>query len=132
MTRSILVRLLPILTLFVGCTTTVVPSIDRCAIYNGTTTTLRNVELRHLPTKRGGGVSAILPGTSATVGFEATHMRATQAVMVWEEDGRRHRAVLELPAGSGGAGGGDATLVYGLYSGGRVTVRLQQEAENVP
>ena len=24
------------------------------------------------------------------------------------------------------------TLVYGLYSGGRVTVRLQQEAENVP
>ena len=106
-----------------GCRTPVI-TLSRVVVMNQTDEAISNVTVMHLPTRKQGNVSEILPGRDLVVEMEPTPMRATSAQVSWTDSQGPHRADLELPSGSSQESSG--TLVYSIAPLGRVVVFLSE------
>jgi len=102
--------------------------IRRGVIENMTEVILKEVEVLHLPTNVITSVSAVLPNTRAEIGFQPTQLRADSAVLRWTERGRQIEVQLEVPQVAQEGKKGSLTLVYRIFSGGRVTVQIEQNS----
>ena len=106
-----------------GCRTPVV-LLSRVVVMNQSDEAISNVTVMHLPTRKQGNVSEILPGRDLVVEMEPTPMRATSAQVSWTDSQGPHRVDLELPSGSSQESSG--TLVYSIAPLGRVVVFLSE------
>jgi len=59
--------------------------VDRVIIKNATVDKITDVKIRHKPTNKIGGVSAILPQKSLDIGFSPKPLIAVQAVIYWTD-----------------------------------------------
>lgn len=105
--------------------------IDRVLVQNGTNSQITDVEVRHEPTMKYGGVSAILPQEALDVGISKRPMLAKRAVISWVDgSGRKWQEAVQLPYHREVAQTEQAmNLVYVLQSSGRVTTYLQTSAK---
>ena len=99
--------------------------VSRGIIKNMTAVMLKEIELVHLPTNFITRVSAIYPKTDAEIGFRPATIRADIAVLSWVEKGQKMRVQLDIPQAGEDEDGQPLMLVYRVYSGGRVAVRLE-------
>lgn len=101
--------------------------IDRVLVYNATTETITDVQIRHEPTSRVGSVSLILPGKSLDIGFPRQPMLARTGVLGWRDgEGSTWEVVLPLPYDYSVAEDGRAmALVYMISESGKASVSLR-------
>lgn len=101
--------------------------IDRVLVQNGTDHTITNVQVLHEPTRKFGGVSAILPQESLEVGISKRPMLAESAMISWTDaKGQQREQAVQLPYDSTLAKKEEPmNLVYVIQESGRVTTYLQ-------
>lgn len=111
--------------LLAGCGVSIdgTQSLDRSIIVNSTLEACRDVKVVRFPTRAAWGVSGILAGKTAEVGFSPTDLLDEKAVVSWTVGRQRHRVHLLLPKTDVS---GPATLAYQLLPGGRATVQVAE------
>jgi hypothetical protein len=124
--RLPLLALVIVFLLHVGCARPKI-QLDRVLVYNATNETITDVQIRHEPTNRVGGVSLILPGKSLDIGFPRQPMLARKGTLGWRDGaGKTWQVELALPYDYYVAEEGRAmALVYMISPSGIASVSLR-------
>ena len=124
--RIPLIALAVLFLLHAGCARPKI-QLDRVLVYNATSEKITDVQIRHEPTNRTGGVSLILPGKSLDIGFPRQPMLGRTGIVGWRDgSGRTWQVELALPYNDSAAAEGRAmALVYMISPSGMASVSLQ-------
>jgi len=100
------------------------PMVELGIVENTTNSQLKNVKVMHLPTRALVSTSGILPHQRLVLGFEPTELRGETAIVSWYSNGQKYKVTLDVPQVQVTDKADNMTLVYRLYTGGRVTAHL--------
>lgn len=102
--------------------------LDRAIVLNATENKITDVKVYHQPTRKSGGVNAILPQMTLDIAFSGKPMLANKATISWTDGAGIDRIVtLNLPYDHTVAKGSRLmNLIYIIHSSGTVTAHLEE------
>jgi hypothetical protein len=100
--------------------------LDRVFVRNATTSKITDVKIHHEPSAWFGSVNTILPQNSLDIGFANQPVMTRTASVSWcDGDSQKWSLTVELPDHqNAGAEGRPMSLIYIIYSSGRVDAHL--------